>query len=143
MTWRYEYPDEVVPKGVPPMQHLRSQIDRIASLVGVGEDEWFVASDASPLLQYTRSVVYLDDGEMAVLTRDGYRIRNLETTRIDKPVNQIRAEIEVLPGGACRQQRGLARGPPDCHHDIIGGLALAAGVGPGGTAAGGAKGYGR
>ena len=33
-------------------------------LVGVGEDEWFVASDARPLLQHTRSVVYLDDGEM-------------------------------------------------------------------------------
>src|SRR3954471_17294468 len=58
-------------------------------LVGVGEDEWFVASDASPLLQHTRSVVYLDDGEMVVLTRDGYRVRNLETTRISKPVNQI------------------------------------------------------
>src|SRR5690606_12671242 len=41
------------------------------------------------LLQHTRSVVYLDDGEMAVLSRDGYRIRNLETTRISKPVAQI------------------------------------------------------
>jgi len=30
----------------------------------VGEHEWFVASDASPLLQHTRSVIYLDDGEM-------------------------------------------------------------------------------
>src|SRR6267142_6852358 len=48
-------------------------------LVGVGENEYFVASDASPLLQYTRSVVYLDDGEMAVLTREGYRVRNLVT----------------------------------------------------------------
>ncbi|MBA3444051.1 MAG: glutamine--fructose-6-phosphate transaminase (isomerizing) [Gemmatimonadales bacterium] len=58
-------------------------------LVGVGENEWFIASDASPLLQYTRSVVYLDDGEMAVLTREGYRVRNLETARISKEVNQI------------------------------------------------------
>src|SRR5688500_12985610 len=58
-------------------------------LLGVGENEWFVASDASPLLQYTRSVVYLDDGEMVVLTRDGYRVRNLETARISKEVNQI------------------------------------------------------
>ena len=58
-------------------------------LVGVGEGEWFVASDASALLQHTRSVVYLDDGEMAVLSRDGYRIRNLETARISKPVAQI------------------------------------------------------
>jgi glutamine---fructose-6-phosphate transaminase (isomerizing) len=65
-------------------------------LVGVGENEWFIASDASPLLQYTRSVVYLDDGELAVLTRDGYRVRNLETTRISKPVNQIDWDLATL-----------------------------------------------
>ena len=47
-------------------------------LVGVGEGECFVASDASALLEHTRSVVYLDDGEMVVLTRDGYRVRNLD-----------------------------------------------------------------
>ena len=63
---------------------------------GVGENEWFVASDASPLLQYTRSVVYLDDGEMVVLTRDGYRVRNLETTRISKPVNQIDWDLAMV-----------------------------------------------
>jgi glucosamine--fructose-6-phosphate aminotransferase (isomerizing) len=68
-------------------------------LVGVGEDEWFVASDASALLQHTRSVVYLDDGEMAVLTRDGYRIRNLETTQIDKPVNQIEWDLATIERG--------------------------------------------
>ena len=65
-------------------------------LVGVGENEWFVASDASPLLEYTRSVVYLDDGEMAVLTRDGYRVRNLQTARISKPVNQIDWDLSMV-----------------------------------------------
>ena len=65
-------------------------------LVGVGENEFFVASDASPLLQHTRSVVYLDDGELAVLTRDGYRVRNLETTRISKPVNQIDWDMAMV-----------------------------------------------
>jgi glutamine---fructose-6-phosphate transaminase (isomerizing) len=68
-------------------------------LVGVGENEWFVASDASPLLQHTRSVIYLDDGEMAVLSRDGYRIRNLETTKIDKPVNQIEWDLATIERG--------------------------------------------
>src|SRR6476659_5798989 len=68
-------------------------------LVGVGEHEWFVASDASPLLQHTRSVIYLDDGEMAVLSRDGYRIRNLETTLIDKPVNQIEWDLTTIERG--------------------------------------------
>src|SRR5688572_5527651 len=68
-------------------------------LVGVGENEWFVASDASPLLQHTRSVVYLDDGEMAVLTREGYRVRNLVTPRISKPVNQIDWDLAMVERG--------------------------------------------
>jgi glucosamine--fructose-6-phosphate aminotransferase (isomerizing) len=68
-------------------------------LVGVGENEWFVASDASPLLQHTRSVIYLDDGEMAVLSRDGYRIRNLDTAKIDKPVNQIEWDLATIERG--------------------------------------------
>src|ERR671917_1374253 len=65
-------------------------------LVGVGENEWFVASDASPLLQHTRAVVYLDDGELVVLSREGYRVRNLETTRISKPVNQIEWDLAMV-----------------------------------------------
>ncbi|MFL5547372.1 MAG: glutamine--fructose-6-phosphate transaminase (isomerizing), partial [Gemmatimonadales bacterium] len=68
-------------------------------LVGVGENEFFVASDASPLLQHTRAVVYLYDGEMVVLTRDGYRVRNLETARISKPVNQIDWDLATVERG--------------------------------------------
>jgi glutamine---fructose-6-phosphate transaminase (isomerizing) len=68
-------------------------------LVGVGENEFFVASDASPLLEHTRAVVYLDDGEMVVLTRDGYRVRNLETARISKPVNQIDWDLATVERG--------------------------------------------
>ena len=68
-------------------------------LIGVGENEWFIASDASPLLQYTRSVVYLDDGEMAILTRDGYRVRNLVTARISKEVNQIDWDLAQVERG--------------------------------------------
>jgi len=45
-------------------------------------------------------VVYLDDGEMAVLTREGYRVRNLESTSISKEVNQIDWDLgQVERGG--------------------------------------------
>jgi glucosamine--fructose-6-phosphate aminotransferase (isomerizing) len=68
-------------------------------IVGVGSDEWFVASDASPLLEHTRSVVYLDDGEMVVLTRDGYRVRDLQVTEIHKPVSQIEWDLAKIERG--------------------------------------------
>ncbi len=68
-------------------------------LVGVGENEWFVASDASPLLKYTRSVVYLDDGEMVVLSREGYRVRTLDTARISKPISQIEWDLTTIERG--------------------------------------------
>ena len=68
-------------------------------LVGVGENEWFVASDASAILAHTRSVVYLDDGEMVVLTRSGYHVRDLAATRIEKPVNQIEWDLATIERG--------------------------------------------
>ena len=43
-------------------------------LLGVGEDEYFVASDVAAVLEHTRSVVYLNDGDVAVVTPEGYRV---------------------------------------------------------------------
>src|SRR5437763_3164982 len=43
-------------------------------LLGIGDDELFVASDAAAVLEHTRSVVYLDDGDIAVLTPAGYSV---------------------------------------------------------------------
>jgi glucosamine--fructose-6-phosphate aminotransferase (isomerizing) len=68
-------------------------------LVGVGDDELFVASDASAILAHTRSVVYLDDGEMVVLGRQGYHIRDLEATRIEKPVSEIEWDLATVERG--------------------------------------------
>jgi glucosamine--fructose-6-phosphate aminotransferase (isomerizing) len=68
-------------------------------LLGLGEDEYFVASDGAAILEHTRSVVYLDDGEIAVLTRDGYHISDLETTRVEKLVTTLEWDTATLERG--------------------------------------------
>ena len=71
-------------------------------LIGVGEGENFVASDAAALLEHTRSVVYLDDGEVAVLRADGYQILDLETAKVDKPVTTIEWDRQTVERGGYR-----------------------------------------
>ncbi len=68
-------------------------------VLGIGEGENLVASDQSALLDHTRSVVYLDNDELAVLTSDGFRVRNLTTRQVDKPINQIEWDLETIERG--------------------------------------------
>lgn len=63
-------------------------------LIGVGEKEFLVASDASAVLPHTRQVVYLNDGEFAVITPKGYRIANLHREPIDRKVETIEWSLE-------------------------------------------------
>jgi glucosamine--fructose-6-phosphate aminotransferase (isomerizing) len=68
-------------------------------LVGLGEDEFFVASDVSAILAHTRKVVYLDDGEMAVLDRNGYRIVDLNATEVQKKVSRVDWDLGQIERG--------------------------------------------
>jgi glucosamine--fructose-6-phosphate aminotransferase (isomerizing) len=68
-------------------------------LVGVGDHEYFVASDAAAVLEHTRSVIYLDDGEMVVLSREGYRVRNLTETKVEKPISLIEWDLATIERG--------------------------------------------
>jgi glucosamine--fructose-6-phosphate aminotransferase (isomerizing) len=48
-------------------------------VLGIGEDEYFLGSDASPIVEYTRNVIYLDDGEMVKLTYGKHVISNIQS----------------------------------------------------------------
>ncbi|MGH7583386.1 MAG: glutamine--fructose-6-phosphate transaminase (isomerizing), partial [Gemmatimonadales bacterium] len=69
------------------------------NILGIGDGENLVASDQSALLDHTRSVVYLDNGEMAVLTAGDFRVRTLMTRQIDKPINQIEWDLATIERG--------------------------------------------
>ncbi|MFW5951866.1 MAG: class II glutamine amidotransferase, partial [Gemmatimonadota bacterium] len=67
-------------------------------LLGVGEDEHFVASDSSAVLEHTRTVVYLEDGDLAVVTREGYEIRDArwqELVRAESRIDWSTQAIEL------------------------------------------------
>jgi glucosamine--fructose-6-phosphate aminotransferase (isomerizing) len=65
-------------------------------LLGVGDHELFVASDASAVLGHTRSVVYLDDGDVAVLTPEGYHVYDHEDREQVRPINDIDWDLEAI-----------------------------------------------
>lgn len=68
-------------------------------LIGLGENEYYIASDASAILQHTRQVVYLDDGDVAVITRDGYKVLDLDAIALDKPVSRIDWDLTQIERG--------------------------------------------
>src|SRR2546427_1761572 len=68
-------------------------------LLGVGDGEYLVASDASAVLAHTRSVVYLNDGDVAVVTPDGYRLLDREARVQDRAGGDIEWDLEALALG--------------------------------------------
>jgi glucosamine--fructose-6-phosphate aminotransferase (isomerizing) len=68
-------------------------------LLGVAEDGMFVASDASAILEHTRSVVYLDDGDVAVLKPDGYHVRDGDAQVQVREVSDLDWDLEAIELG--------------------------------------------
>ncbi len=68
-------------------------------LLGYGEGENFIASDVTALVKYTRDVVYMDDGEVAVLGCDGIQIYNAMELPIEKEHHHIDWEISAAEKG--------------------------------------------
>jgi glucosamine--fructose-6-phosphate aminotransferase (isomerizing) len=68
-------------------------------LVGIGNGENFVASDASAVLAHTRSVVYLDDGEIAVVTPRDHRILDLRAVEKAKAITRVDWDLATIERG--------------------------------------------
>jgi len=65
-------------------------------IIGVGEGEYVVASDAAAIIEHTTNVIYLDDGEMAVIRRDGVTTATVDAVPTHKEVQQVEWSLEQI-----------------------------------------------
>ena len=68
-------------------------------VIGVAEDGYFLASDATPIIEYTNQVVYLDDYEIAIIKKDKLLIKNIEDVETNPYINQLEMQLEAIEKG--------------------------------------------
>ena len=68
-------------------------------VIGVGEDEYFFASDATPIIEYTKDVVYLDDYEIAVVKDNELNILNLDNVPQAPYIQKLELELDAIEKG--------------------------------------------
>ena len=69
-------------------------------VVGIGENEHFIASDAAPIVDYTKKVVYLDEGEMAIITSDELTIKKIFNNKVvSKKISNVDWSVEQIEKG--------------------------------------------
>ena len=69
--------------------------------IGIGEDEYFIASDASPFIEYTNQAIYLEDGEMAIVRKGKeLKIRKIyNDSQVEHSVQELKLNLEQIEKG--------------------------------------------
>ncbi|MFC2151512.1 glutamine--fructose-6-phosphate transaminase (isomerizing) [Bacteroidota bacterium] len=62
-------------------------------VIGVGEGEYFIASDATPIVEYTKSVIYLNDDDVAILGSEGLTLKTIKNDQLTPNIQQINLDI--------------------------------------------------
>jgi len=69
-------------------------------VIGIGKKEFFVASDATPIIEHTKKVIYLEDGQMATIKNSKLLIKTIKNKTIKNPyVHTLKTKIEELEKG--------------------------------------------
>ena len=80
-------------------------------VIGIGKDEFLVASDAAAIVQHTQQAVYLSDNEVAVLTPDRFRTTTLDAAPTSKQVEELELTLQELELGGHRRRNRRRSGP--------------------------------
>ena len=104
-----EHPDEIIAARKSPL------------VVGIGADEFFLASDATPIVEYTDKVVYLEDGEIAVLhLGKELKVVNLSNVEMTPEIKKVELNLGQLEkGGYPHFMLKEIFEQPDCIHDCM------------------------
>ncbi|KLT64951.1 glutamine--fructose-6-phosphate transaminase (isomerizing) [Pedobacter sp. BMA] len=68
-------------------------------VIGVGQGEYFIASDATPIIEYTKNVIYLNDNEIALITKDDLLVKRLDNVVQTPFVQELQLQLEMLEKG--------------------------------------------
>jgi glucosamine--fructose-6-phosphate aminotransferase (isomerizing) len=68
-------------------------------ILGIGENEYYLASDASAFIEHTKHVVYLNDGEVVTISREGFHVKTIENVELVKEVYELEWELEAIEKG--------------------------------------------
>ncbi|TSD64794.1 glutamine--fructose-6-phosphate transaminase (isomerizing) [Inquilinus sp. KBS0705] len=68
-------------------------------VIGVGKGEYFIASDATPIVEYTKNVIYLNDNEIAYVKRDDLLVKNINNTVQTPYIQELELKLEMLEKG--------------------------------------------
>jgi len=68
-------------------------------VIGVGAGEYFIASDATPIIEYTKTVIYLKDGEIALITRNDLLVKQLDNVVQTPLIQELQLKLEMLEKG--------------------------------------------
>lgn len=68
-------------------------------VVGIGEGEYFLASDVTPIVEYTDKIVYLKDEEIAVIRRDNFKLTNIRNDSMTPDITSVDVKIDNIDKG--------------------------------------------
>jgi glucosamine--fructose-6-phosphate aminotransferase (isomerizing) len=68
-------------------------------ILGVGDGEYFLGSDAAPIVEYTRKVVYLNDGELVIVRRNGFKVFSVDEVKLNKTIHELEWDLEQIEKG--------------------------------------------